>query len=180
MNRRWLFLLPVLAFAGIAVFLGIGLTHDPSKLPSALLDKPVPRFELPGLDGADLDGEGLSSADLADGEPVLVNIFASWCVPCRVEHPYINALAEEGIRVVGINYKDKPENARAWLAGLGNPYTLIGSDRDGRAGIEWGVYGVPETFVIDGSGTIRYKHVGPVQERDLRNAIRPVLEEIGR
>ncbi|MCB9944265.1 MAG: DsbE family thiol:disulfide interchange protein [Geminicoccaceae bacterium] len=170
MSRRWLYIIPVVAFVAIAGFLAIGLTQDPGVLPSALLDKPAPEFDLPGLEGM-----GLATSDLAEGQVTLVNVFASWCVPCRVEHPFITKLAEEGVRVVGINYKDKPEDARAWLNRHGNPYDRIGTDRDGRAAIDWGVYGVPESFIVDGKGIIRYKQVGPIQERDLRDTIRPIL-----
>ena len=174
MKKRLLFVIPVAAFIIIAVFLALGLTRDPRILPSALIDQPVPAFELPGL-----DGDGLKTEDLKTGDVMLVNIFASWCVPCRVEHPIFNQLAKEGVIVHGINYKDQPADAREWLAELGNPYSRIGSDIDGKAGIEWGVYGVPETFIIDKTGTIRYKHVGPVQARDLNEKIRPILQELG-
>jgi len=130
---------------------------------------------LPPVDG--LDRPGLSSADL-EGQVVLVNVFASWCVPCRVEHPVLMRLAEEGVPIFGINYKDAPEKAQAWLAELGDPFEKIGADRNGRVGIEWGVYGVPETFVIDAEGRIRYRFVGPIQARDLEQTLRPILAEL--
>lgn len=174
MRRLLLFLLPALVFAVIGVFLAIGLTRDPQVLPSALLDDPAPEFTLAPIEGH--DKPGLATADL-QGEPVLVNIFASWCVPCQVEHPQITALAEEGVIVHAINYKDQPSDARQWLAALGDPFTRIGADQEGRVGIDWGVYGVPETFVIDGNGTIVYKHVGPIQERDLPQ-LRAVIDEV--
>lgn len=175
MNRRFLRFIPLVAFLGISVFLGIGLYGDPQKLPSALLDQPVPTFELPPIEGrADA---GLAT-DKLRGEVTIVNIFASWCVPCRIEHPFITALAEEGYAVHAINYKDAPEDAMNWLKQLGDPYDLIGADRNGRAGFEWGVYGVPETFIVDSEGTIVHKHVGPVQERDLNDTIRPLLLEL--
>ena len=177
MKRRLLYAVPVLLFLVVAGFLFRGLYLDPRKLPSALIDKPVPSFELPPIEGR--DNGGFSAADLSGEGVKLVNIFASWCVPCRVEHPLINALAEEGIPVYGINYKDAPADAERWLDKLGDPYTAIGSDIDGRVGIEWGVYGVPETFVIDAEGTIRYKHVGPLQQRDVENTLRPILEHLG-
>ncbi|MEM7060310.1 MAG: DsbE family thiol:disulfide interchange protein [Pseudomonadota bacterium] len=148
----------------LAVFL-LGLQRDNATiLPSALLNKPVPEFQIAAL----RDGEAPLSAD-AMREPgvKLVNVWASWCGPCRIEHPNIEALAREGITVHGINYKDDDANAEAFLKELGDPYTLIGADRAGRGGIEWGVYGVPETFVIDGDGTIVYKHVGPIVQRDM-------------
>lgn len=176
MNRRYVLFIPLIAFLGIAVFLGIGLYGDPQKLPSALIDKPVPTFELPPIDGR--TDEGLATADLK-GDITIVNIFASWCVPCRVEHPYITQLADEGYSVHAINYKDQPADALNWLRQLGDPYAQIGADINGRAGVEWGVYGVPETFIINAEGTIVHKHVGPVQERDLEQTIRPILNELG-
>ena len=162
--RLWM-LIPALGAAMVlAVFL-LGLQRDDvQRLPSALIDKPVPVFTLEPLN----DGQpGLSDADLKAPGVKLLNIWASWCGPCRVEHPQLMALAESGVTLHGLNYKDEPDNARAFLAELGDPYTLIGADRSGRTGIEFGVYGVPETFVIDGTGTITYKHVGPLLARDL-------------
>jgi len=174
--RRLLYLVPVLLFVGVGIGLAVGLTRDPSVLPSALLDKPVPAFELPPIAGR--GGEGLSSADLAGGV-ALVNVFASWCVPCRVEHPLLMALAERGLTIYGINYKDQPEQASAWLDELGDPFRKIGADRDGRVAIDWGVYGVPETFVIDAEGRIRHKFVGPLQPRDLERVLLPLVAELG-
>lgn len=173
--RRVVFILPVVVFITIAGFLAQGLTRDPSELPSALLDRPAPEFDLPPLEGR--DDHGLARSDLG-GEPMLVNVFASWCVPCRVEHPLINRLAEEGVTVQGINHKDKPEAARAWLAELGDNFTHVGADRDGRASIEWGVYGVPETYIVDPAGTIVYRHVGPLRPEDVEETILPILESI--
>lgn len=160
------YLLPVLVFVIVGIGLGIGLTRDPSTLPSALIDKPVPEFELPAVVAADFDKPGLSSGDLT-GKVQLVNVFASWCGPCRVEHPHLMDLAAEGIPVLGINYKDAPENAEEFLSELGDPYDRIGVDPNGRAGIEFGLYGVPETFVINAEGKIVYKQVGPVTQREL-------------
>jgi cytochrome c biogenesis protein CcmG/thiol:disulfide interchange protein DsbE len=171
--RRLLYLIPVIVFGAVGIGLAVGLTRDPGTLPSALLDRPVPEFQLPGLDG----GEGFSSEDLK-GRVSLVNVFASWCVPCRVEHPVLMRLAEEGVPIFGINYKDPPDQAKAWLAELGDPFAKIGADRDGRVGIEWGVYGVPETFVIDTDGRIRHRHVGPIQARDLEGTLLPILAEL--
>lgn len=175
-KKRLLFFAPALVFLGIAVFLAIGLFKDPSELPSALLDKPVPAFELPPLAGRAMP-TGLATDDLK-GEVTLVNVFASWCVPCRVEHPHITQLADEGVKVHAINYKDQPQAAVDWLQRLGDPYAAVGADVDGRVAIEWGVYGVPETFVVDADGTIVHKHVGPIQERDLENTIRPLLRRL--
>lgn len=174
-RRLALFLVPLLLFVAVGVFLGIGLTRDPSTLPSALVGKPAPEFALPPLEGR--DAEGFSRADLG-GEPMLVNVFASWCVPCRIEHPIIARLAETGVTVHGINYKDRPADATAWLAELGDPFAKVGADREGRVGIEWGVYGVPETYVIDKEGRIAYRHVGPLQARDVEAKILPLLEQL--
>jgi cytochrome c biogenesis protein CcmG/thiol:disulfide interchange protein DsbE len=175
--RRLLFLLPALVFVVVGIGLAVGLTRDPSTLPSALIDKPVPAFELPPIAGR--EGDGFRSADL-EGGVSLVNVFASWCVPCRVEHPLLRTLAREGATIYGINYKDPAENAAGWLAELGDPYRAVGADRDGRVAIDWGVYGVPETFVIDREGRIRYRFVGPLQERDLDETLRPLLAQLGR
>jgi cytochrome c biogenesis protein CcmG/thiol:disulfide interchange protein DsbE len=148
-----------------AVFIwALNSGHDPSVVPSPLIDKPVPSFRVPSL---------LGSADLTQedfkGRVTLLNVFASWCVPCRAEHPRLAALAREGkARIIGLNYKDKPAEAKAWLKELGNPYALIGADRTGRAAIEWGVYGVPETFIIDRKGRIRHKLVGPITPGHLK------------
>ena len=174
-GRRLIYLLPVLIFVAIGIGLAVGLTRDPSKLPSALLDKTMPTFELPPIEGR--GGEGLARADL-EGRVGLVNVFASWCVPCRAEHPLLMQLAEEGVAIYGINYKDPAEQAAGWLAELGDPYRQIGADRDGRVSIDWGVYGVPETFVIDADGRIRHKHVGPLRPEDVEETIRPLLEEL--
>jgi cytochrome c biogenesis protein CcmG, thiol:disulfide interchange protein DsbE len=175
MRRGWMYLLPVALFALLALAFHRGLQTDSTLLPSALLDKPAPDFALPPLAGS---GEaGFSSADLA-GKVSVVNIFASWCVPCRAEHPVLNALAKSSrAPIYGINYKDRPEAARAFLAELGDPYTRIGAD-DGRVGIEWGVYGVPETFVVDRQGHIRYRHVGQLTEADLRQRVLPLIEKL--
>ena len=172
--RRLLYVIPILVFGAIGIGLAVGLTRDPGTLPSALIDRSAPEFELPALEGDD----GFSTADLK-GQVSLVNVFASWCVPCRVEHPLLMRLAESGVPIYGINYKDPPDQAKAWLEELGDPFQKIGTDRDGRVGIEWGVYGVPETFVIDAEGRIRYKHVGPIQPRDLDNILLPKLAEAG-
>lgn len=172
-------LLPLVAFAGLAALFGLGLLGDPSKVPSALIGKPVPDFSLPRLDGATRDGRpmpGLATADLKTGEVTLVNVWASWCVPCRDEHPLLLALAQEGVRIVGVNYKDEPENALRFLGALGTPFAAIGSDRAGRATLDWGVYGVPETFVVDGDGRIRYKHIGPLTPSAVEFVLRPQME----
>lgn len=164
-SRKWL-LLPAFAFALLAgiFLLRIDQSRDSggnlSKLPSALIGKMAPLTALPPLEGLNLPG--LDPATLK-GRVTLVNIFASWCAPCRDEHPELLELAKRNdIRLVGFNYKDRDENARRFLGSLGNPYAAVGVDPSGRAGVEWGVYGVPETFVIAPDGTIAYKHVGPI------------------
>lgn len=174
--RRFGYLLPVLVFVLVGVGLGIGLTRDPSTLPSALIGKPVPDFDLPPLNAAGNEKPGLASSDLT-GKVQLVNVFASWCGPCRVEHPILMKLAKDGVPVQALNYKDQPEDAARFLAKLGDPYERIGVDRNGRTGIEWGVYGVPETFVIDAEGKIRHKHVGPLQARDV-DELMTIIEDL--
>jgi cytochrome c biogenesis protein CcmG/thiol:disulfide interchange protein DsbE len=176
-NRRRLLVygVPLALFVLVGAFLAIGLTRDPSTLPSALIGKPAPEFNLPPLEGR--DGPGLSRADLG-GTPMLVNMFASWCVPCRIEHPLLTQLAKQGVAIQGINYKDRPQDAGAWLAELGDPFQHLGADRDGRVAIDWGVYGVPETYVIDKQGRIAYRHVGPLQPQDLTKTILPLLESL--
>mgnify|MGYP001325835382 CR=1 FL=1 len=174
-RRLALFGIPLALFALVGLLLAIGLTRDPSTLPSALIDKPAPQFALPPIAGRDT--HGFARSDLG-GQPMLVNVFASWCVPCRIEHPVIGALAERGVPVQGINYKDRPEDATAWLAELGDPFQHVGADRDGRVGIEWGVYGVPETYVVDKDGRIAHRHVGPLQPRDVERTILPLLERL--
>ena len=169
------FLVPVAVFAGIAVAFAVGLTLRPNEIPSALIGEPVPDFELPPVKGRSL---GLSSADLR-GEVSLVNVFASWCVECRVEHPFLMKLATDGVVPVhGLNYKDRPDDASRWLDQLGDPYTRTGADVNGRVGIEWGVYGVPETFVVDRSGRIRYKHIGALNPEVLEREVLPLVERL--
>ena len=174
---RTLFLLPLVLFLGIAAYFAIGLTKDPSILPSALIDKPAPEFDLPPL----MTGRpGLASSDLG-GEVSLVNFFASWCVPCRAEHPLLMRITEQNlVPLYGINYKNKKKDALDWLDELGNPYRRIGQDSTGRAGIEWGVYGLPETYIIDKDGRIRYRHVGPLFPKDLKETIMPLIERLRR
>jgi cytochrome c biogenesis protein CcmG/thiol:disulfide interchange protein DsbE len=176
---RILFVLPALIFAGLALlFVARLYSGDPSRIPSALIGRPVPAFTLAPLEGLTAGGQsvpGLAQADLM-GRTTIVNIWASWCAPCRQEHPALMDLAREGgARVVGINYKDNPENARRFLGALGNPFAAVGVDPNGRTAIDWGVYGVPETFIVGPDGTIRYKHVGPLTPETLpafREALR--------
>ena len=173
--KRWIYALPVLAFGLLAFFLFRSLWDPaPRVIPSALLNKPVPRLVLPPLDDR---SPAFTPADLASGRVSVVNVFASWCAPCRVEAPQLAALAKvPGIAMYGLVQKDKPQAARAFLDEVGNPFHKIAMDADGRASIEWGVYGVPETFVVDGEGIIRYKHIGPIDPAALENEIRPAIE----
>ncbi len=176
-HRNVLAILPLAVAAVLAVVLAWGLTRDPSNLPSTLIGKAVPDFELPPVKGRTL---GLSSTDLK-GEVSLVNVFASWCVACRAEHPLFMKLAAEGtVPLHGLNYKDQPDDAAQWLDSLGDPYTRTGADISGRVAIDWGVYGVPETFVIGADGRVAYKHIGPVSEEALTGTILPLVEELRR
>lgn len=175
--NRWIFIAPGAVFAVLVVYFAVGLTRDPSVVPSALIDKPVPTFAMTDIDGR--DGPGFSSDDLRQGRVSVVNVFASWCVPCRAEHPLINDLAAMEIAdVYGINYKDKGPAALEWLAELGDNYTAVGADPEGRIGLDWGVYGVPETFVVDGTGIIRFKHVGPLTPEIVENQVIPLIREL--
>jgi cytochrome c biogenesis protein CcmG/thiol:disulfide interchange protein DsbE len=162
-------------FATLAALLGWALTHNPREIPSALIGKPVPQFSLPPVQGRTL---GLSNADLV-GEVSLVNVFASWCVACRDEHPLFMQLKAGGVVPIhGLNYKDQPDNAARWLNTLGDPYTRTGADRDGRVAIDWGVYGVPETFVTTKDGRIAHKHIGPLTPKDIEQTILPLVRRL--
>ena len=173
--KPWL-LLPLAAFIGLAALFLVRIGRDPGVLPSALIGTQAPPFALPALAGLAKDGspvEGLSAADLEGGNGTLLNVFASWCVPCREEHPVLMELAKDkGVRLVGLNYKDEAENARRFLGALGNPYGRVGVDASGRVGVDFGVYGVPETFAIDAGGRIVAKHVGALTMVDARELIR--------
>lgn len=174
---RLRYLIPLMVFVTLAAALAVGLTRNPRVTPSALIGRPVPEFALPPVDGRTL---GLSSADLK-GEVSLVNVFASWCTACREEHPLFMRLEEDrALPIHGLNYKDRPEDAARWLDTLGDPYTRTGADRDGRVAIDWGVYGVPETFVVGGDGRIAYKHIGAVTPEVLRTKILPLVESLRR
>ena len=167
--------IPLLVFLVMVVFLGIGLTMNPREIPSPLIGKPVPEFSLPPVKGRAL---GLSSADLR-GQVSLVNVFASWCVACREEPPGLMALVKTGVVPIhGFNYKDKPDDAQAWLEQLGDPYPRTGADISGRVAIDWGVYGAPETFVIDRDGRIAHKHIGPISPDALRETIMPIISKL--
>ncbi len=172
---RWSRYVPLAVFAVLAVFFAIGLTMNPRNIPSPLIGRAVPEFDLPAVKGRKL---GLSAANLR-GEVSIVNVFASWCLACRDEHPLLMQLAASGVVPIhGLNYKDKPDDAAKWLDDLGDPYTRTGADIAGQVGIEWGVYGVPETFVIDRNGHIAYKHIGPVTPQALNDTLLPLIREL--
>jgi cytochrome c biogenesis protein CcmG, thiol:disulfide interchange protein DsbE len=174
------FLIPLAAFLLLAIFLALGLRHDPSKVPSPLIDKPAPLFRLPRLDPPPAGPATFSPTDLR-GQVWVLNVWASWCVACRIEHPVLLDFARGGLApLVGLDYKDQPTAARAWLAQHGNPYALTALDADGRVGIDYGVYGVPETYVIDKAGVIRYKQIGPVTPEVLRDEMVPLIKELQR
>lgn len=168
-----LMLIPLVVFAGFAGMALVGLQReDPDALPSALAGRPAPAVALTPLG----DKPGFGDADLRDGAVKLVNYWASWCAPCRVEHPNLTALADEGVPIYGVNYKDKPANALGFLDELGDPYNGVGADGSGRMALNWGVYGVPETYVIDGQGRVVLRLAGPLTQRVLESRIRPALE----
>jgi cytochrome c biogenesis protein CcmG/thiol:disulfide interchange protein DsbE len=179
--RRLSLALPLLIFAVLAGLFWYALhAGDPSLLPSPLIGKHVPEFTLPGIEGLSADGKevpGFASTELAHGEPTIVNVFASWCVECQVEHPMLLALGQEpGIRLYGIDYKDDAASARRFLGRYGNPYARVGADVSGRTAIDFGVYGVPETYVVTGDGKIAYRHVGPLSEAAIKDKILPLLK----
>lgn len=175
----WRYLLPAGFFVVLAVFLLLGLGRNPNEIPSPLIGKEAPAFELPRLAGvAAPDTSSISSASLR-GKPYLLNVWASWCMPCLQEHPQMMALAQRHrIRMVGMNYKDRPEDARRWLTRNGNPFDEIMVDAQGRTAIDFGVYGVPETFLIDGEGRIRRKIVGAISIETLQNELLPAIEKL--
>jgi len=169
------FALPLVIFVLMVGLLGYGLRLDPKKVPSPLIDKPAPAFSLAMLDAP---SRQLTTADMA-GQVWVLNVWASWCVSCRAEHAVITALANKNlVSVIGLNYKDEPDDATRWLEQFGNPYTASVMDGDGRVGIDWGVYGVPETFIIGADGMIKYKHIGPVTHESLEQKILPMLKEL--
>jgi cytochrome c biogenesis protein CcmG/thiol:disulfide interchange protein DsbE len=171
--KRLIFILPLALFAVLAVAFVFGLRRDPGKLPSMLIDKPLPAFTLAAVRG----DRGLASADF-QGEPALLNVFASWCVACRIEHPLLMRLRGEGVPIHGLDWKDEPADGAAWLAEHGDPYRLAGNDLSGRTGIDLGVTGVPETFVVDRHGRVRYKHIGPIEPNDWERTILPLMQRL--
>lgn len=168
---------PVAVFAVLAALLGVALTNDPRKMPSQLIDRTLPRFSLPALDGG---AKGLVAEDIGGrGEVVLLNVFASWCPGCRLEHPTLMRIAHEGaVPLYAINWKDKPGDGAKWLKAHANPYLKVGDDANGRVGIDMGVTGVPETFVLDRTGRIRYRHAGPVTDDVWRETFVPLLASL--
>ena len=173
--------MPLLIFASLAGLFWFALHGgDPSLLPSAMIGKSVPEFTLPPLEGLTADGKdvpGVASSDLAQGEPTLVNVFASWCLECQEEHPLLVELAKQpGIRLFGIDYKDDAASARRFLGRYGNPYSRVGADVSGRTAIDFGVYGVPETYVITPDGKIAYRQVGPLTEKTIKEKLLPLLK----
>jgi cytochrome c biogenesis protein CcmG/thiol:disulfide interchange protein DsbE len=180
-NRRWVVALPLLGFIVLAGLFLLRLQGgDPSKIPSALIGRPAPQTALPALEGLVNNGVAVPGLDPAafKGKVSLVNVWASWCVPCHDEAPLLTALAKDTrLQIVGINYKDSPDNARRFLGRYGNPFGIVGVDGNGRAAIEWGVYGVPETFVVGREGTILYKMVGPVTPDNIDSVLKVEIEK---
>jgi cytochrome c biogenesis protein CcmG/thiol:disulfide interchange protein DsbE len=174
------FLIPLAVFAVLVIFLAIGLTRDPRNVPSPLKDRPAPTFQLPQLAAP---GKSFSPADMK-GKVWLLNVWASWCVSCREEHPVLVAFSKSpkaaDVPLVGLNYKDKVDDAKGWLAQFGDPYIFSAVDADGRVGIDYGVYGVPETYVIDKQGVIRLKHTGPITRASLEGQILPLVAELSK
>lgn len=169
------FLLPLVAFAVLVTLLFAGLSNDPRRVPSPLVNKPAPAFELPRLN----DPSVKFSPKILLGKVWALNIWASWCGGCRAEHPVLNELARQDlISLIGFDYKDTDDQAKAWLERLGNPYRLVVTDQKGLVGFDYGVYGVPETFFIDKKGIIRYKHIGPISYKDLTDIIIPLIKEL--
>lgn len=177
--RRWLPIIPVLIFVVLAVFFVRRLQmieqgKAPGIIPSVMINRPAPDFVLPNL----VEGEKNLTLASLKGQVVLINIFASWCLPCRVEHPYLDQIKKAGIRLVGMNYKDKPDAARAWIAKMGNPYGQIGEDQNGRVAIDFGAYGVPESYLLDKQGIIRFKQVGPLTPEIIQGQLLPLAKEL--
>lgn len=169
------YIIPLLLFIVMGVFLAMGLSLNPRDIPSPLIDKPAPAFSLPILSDPT---QTLSNEDLR-GKVWMLNVWASWCGSCRLEHPVFNQLAKKkAVILIGLNYKDEPEAGKQWLAQLGNPYNVSIMDQQGRTGLDYGVYGVPETFVIDKKGIVRYKHTGPVSVDDVEKVLLPMINKL--
>lgn len=172
-SRRWLIFIPPALFGVVLGLFLFGMYRDdPNALPSTMVGRAAPELRVTALAGA----PELTQAALAAPELKLVNFWASWCAPCRVEHPFLMELAQEGIPIHGVNYKDQPDNAQGFLSELGNPYATLGADLTGRTAIEWGVYGVPETYLIDAEGKILLRHAGPITRQEYERVIRPAVD----
>lgn len=167
--------MPLIVFVALVALLAIGLTLNPRLVPSPLIGKPAPEFNLPLL----LAEGSFSNKDLI-GHVTLVNVWASWCYACRQEHEVVKHLSRNGARIIGLNYKDEPDDAKQWLAQLGNPYQSVAADRDGRIAIDWGVYGAPETFLIDKQGIIRHKVIGPLSDKGNYDALMAVMNTLNK
>ena len=180
-SRRWLVALPLIVFMGVAGLFLLRLHGgDPSKIPSALIGRPAPQTALPALEGLVNNGVAIPGLDPAafKGKVSVVNVWASWCVPCHDEVPFLDQLAKDKrIRLAGINYKDQAENARRFIGRYGNPFAAIGTDANGRTAIEWGVYGVPETFIVGRDSRIAYKLVGPITAENFETQVKPAIEK---
>ncbi len=175
MNRQRVFLfIPLVVFAVLAAFFWRGLSLDPNEMPSALLDKPVPQFSLPRLENP----QELRTQNLFQGKVSLLNVWATWCVTCRDEHAFLNKLKQQGVYIIGIDYKDNRQDAQRWIAELGNPYADIISDEDGRLGLDLGVFGAPETYVVDRQGIIRYKYIGDLNQKVWDDTIKPIFDSL--
>ncbi|MYM62089.1 DsbE family thiol:disulfide interchange protein [Pseudomaricurvus sp. HS19] len=175
MSRLKLFL-PLAVFGLLAGLFWRGLSLDPTAMPSALIDKPMPAFDLPLLQ----EPEARRTQAALQGQVSLVNVWATWCVACKVEHPYLVSLAQQGVNIIGLNYKDDSASALKWLQELGNPYQFVIVDQDGRLGIDLGVFGAPETYLVDKRGMIRYRHVGVIDERVWNETLLPLVQELNR
>lgn len=175
--NRFMLLIPLAVFAVIGLFFAFGLTRDPSRIPSMLIDRPLPEFSLPPIEGFEA---GLASKDLI-GDVSMVNVFGSWCVSCLIEHPVLMELTESNaVPIYGLNWKDKPGAGAAWLKRYGNPYRLVGDDPEGRVIIDLGVTGAPETFIIGKDGRVRYKHVGPITGEVWKKTLAPLIDELNK
>ncbi len=174
--KRVIFILPVLVFAGVIGAFVDGLQRDPSQIPSVLIDRPLPQFDLPGVNRG---APGFATQEFK-GEPKLLNVFASWCGACRQEHPFLMGLKDQGVLIYGLDWKDKPADGAAWLVEFGDPYTKTANDENGRTGIDLGVTGAPETFVVDRRGRVRYKQIGPISPEVWADTIKPLMDKLRR
>jgi cytochrome c biogenesis protein CcmG, thiol:disulfide interchange protein DsbE len=175
MNKQRLFLfIPLVIFTVLGILFWRGLSLDPNKMPSALLNKPVPKFSLPRLENL----QETRTESLFVGQVSLLNVWATWCVNCRDEHAFLNTLKDKGITIIGIDYKDNTDDAQKWIAQLGNPYSDIIVDAEGRLGLDLGVFGAPETYVVDSKGVIRFKHIGELNQKVWDESIKPIVDAL--